>query len=61
LTGKAPGTTADDKQRITELEREVRELRKANEILKAASAYSARELDPRLRASRVHDGLGVLI
>ena len=32
----------------SELEREVRELRRANEILKAASAYFARELDPRL-------------
>jgi transposase len=42
-----PGTTTDDKQRIAELEREVRELRRANEILKAASAYFARELDPR--------------
>ncbi|HZZ59466.1 MAG TPA: IS3 family transposase [Opitutaceae bacterium] len=37
--GKRPGTTTDDKQRIAELEREVRELRRANEILKAASAY----------------------
>ena len=46
--GKRPGTTSDDKQRIAELEREVRELRRANEILKAASAYFARELDPRL-------------
>ncbi len=46
--GKRPGTTTDDKQRIGELEREVRELRRANEILKAASAYFARELDPRL-------------
>jgi len=46
--GKRPGTTTDDKRRITELEREVRELRRANEILKAASAYFARELDPRL-------------
>src|SRR6266702_7535745 len=46
--GKRPGTTSGDKQRITELEREVRELRRANEILKAASAYFARELDPRL-------------
>src|SRR5512142_2431617 len=43
-----PGTTTGDKQRITELEREVRELRRANEILKAASAYFARELDPGL-------------
>jgi transposase len=46
--GKRPGTTTDDKQRIAELEREVRELRRAKEILKAASAYFARELDPRL-------------
>jgi transposase len=46
--GQRPGITTDDKQRISELEREVRELRRANEILKAASAYFARELDPRL-------------
>ena len=46
--GERPGTTTGDKQRITELEREVRELRRANEILKAASAYFARELDPGL-------------
>ena len=46
--GTRPGTTTDDRKRIAELEREVRELRRANEILKAASAYFARELDPRL-------------
>jgi transposase len=46
--GERPGTTTGDHQRIAELEREVRELRRANEILKAASAYFARELDPRL-------------
>jgi transposase len=46
--GKRPGTTTVDAQRIAELEREVRELRRANEILKAASAFFARELDPRL-------------
>ena len=46
--GGQPGTRTGDKQRISELEREVRELRRANEILKAASAYFARELDPRL-------------
>jgi transposase len=45
--GHRPGTTSDDKKRISELERENRELRRANEILKAASAYFARELDPR--------------
>jgi transposase len=46
--GERPGISSGDKQRIAELEREVRELRRANEILKAASAYFARELDPRL-------------
>ncbi len=46
--GHRPGTTTEDRRRIAELEREVRELRRANEILKAASAYFARELDPRL-------------
>ena len=47
-SGQRPGTTTGDKKRISELEREVRELRRANEILKAASAYFARELDVRL-------------
>jgi len=47
-SGQRPGITSDDKKRIAELEKEVRELRRANEILKAASAYLARELDPRL-------------
>jgi transposase len=46
-TGRRPGTSTVDAQRIAELEREVRELRRANEILKAASAFFARELDPR--------------
>jgi transposase len=46
-SGQRPGTTTEDKKRIAELERENRELRRANEILKAASAYFARELDPR--------------
>jgi transposase len=46
--GMRPGTTTEEAQRIAELEREVRELRRANEILKAASAYFARELDPKL-------------
>jgi transposase len=43
-----PGTSTADAQRVAELERENRELRRANEILKAASAFFARELDPRL-------------
>ena len=43
-----PGVTSGERERIRELEREVRELRRANEILKAASAFFARELDPQL-------------
>ena len=46
--GTRPGTTSEDSRRIAELERENRELRRANEILKAASSYFARELDPKL-------------
>ena len=46
--GTRPGVRTDDAARIAELEREVRELRRANEILKAASAYFAREPGPRL-------------
>src|SRR6266536_6544528 len=47
-SGKRAGISTADAQRIAELERENRELRRANEILKAASAFFARELDPRL-------------
>jgi transposase len=39
--------TTDDKRRIAELERENRELRRANEILKSALAFFAAELDGR--------------
>src|SRR3972149_2331522 len=46
--GARPGLTSDERRRLVELERENRELRRANEILKAASAFFARELDPRL-------------
>ena len=46
--GERPGTSTADRQRIVELEKENRDLRRANEILKAASAFFARELDPRL-------------
>ena len=45
--GKRPVATTEQQRRIGELEREVRELRRANEILKAAAAFFARELDPR--------------
>ncbi|GAA1548227.1 hypothetical protein GCM10009762_21860 [Dermacoccus barathri] len=48
--GDAPGTTTADTQKITDLEREVRELRRANEILKTASAFfAAAELDRKLK------------
>src|SRR5262249_12563953 len=46
--GAGPGHAPGEGQRMSELEREVRWLRRANGILKAASAYFARELDPRL-------------
>jgi transposase len=46
--GSRPGVTTGDQRRITELERELRELRRANEILRAAAGFFARELDPRL-------------
>jgi transposase len=42
--GVRPGTTTEEAARIKELERENRELRRANEILKAASAFFAAEL-----------------
>jgi transposase len=45
--GQRPGVTSEERERIRELERENRELRRANEILRAASAFFARELDPR--------------
>jgi transposase len=44
--GKRPGLTTDERKRLKELEREVRELRRANEILRTASAFFAQaELD----------------
>ena len=46
-SGQRSGITTEDRKRIAELEREISELRRANEILKAASTYFARELDPR--------------
>lgn len=46
--GERPGTTTNDASRIKQLEAEVRELKRANEILLAASSFFARELDPRL-------------
>lgn len=43
--GHRPGLTTDERARMKELEREVKELRRANEILKAASAFFGAELD----------------
>jgi len=46
--GEVPGTTTSDRVRIVELEKENRELRRANTILRQASAYFAQaELDRR--------------
>jgi len=45
--GTRPGTSTTDAARIAELEREVRDLRRANDILKAASVFFATELDGR--------------
>jgi transposase len=44
-TGQRSGVSTEDKSRIAELERENRELRRANAILKSASAFFAAELD----------------
>lgn len=48
--GARPGVTSDERERVKALEREVKELRRANEILKLASAFFASaELDRRLK------------
>jgi transposase len=46
-TGARPGTSSEESAELKRLRRENAELRRANEILKAASAFFARELDPR--------------
>lgn len=43
--GHRSGATTNDAQKLAELEREVRELRRANAILRSASAFFAAELD----------------
>ena len=43
--GTRPGTTSAERERIAELEKENRELRRANQILKEASVFFAQELD----------------
>jgi transposase len=48
--GARPGVSTAEAQRVKDLEREVKELRRANEILKLASAFFAQaELDRRLK------------
>ena len=49
--GVRDGVTTDERERVKALEREVKELRRANEILKLASAFFAQaELDRRLKS-----------
>ena len=45
--GERPGLTTDEREQLKRLERENRELRRANEILKSASLFFATELDGR--------------
>jgi transposase-like protein len=45
--GIVEGVSSDERRKIKDLQRENRELRRANEILKAASVFFAAELDPR--------------
>jgi transposase len=47
--GMRPGLTTDERVRLKELEREIRELKRANEILKSAAAFFGAELDRRER------------
>ena len=43
--GRRAGLSTDERERLNELERENRELRRANEILKSAAAFFGAELD----------------
>ena len=48
--GKRDGLTTDERQQMKDLQREIKELRRANEILKTASAFFAQaELDRQLK------------
>jgi len=49
--GGRGGTSTQEAEQLRELQRELKELRRANEILKAASSFFARELDPQLPKS----------
>ena len=44
-SGDRPGLTTDERARMKQLEKENKELKRANEILKAASAFFGAELD----------------
>ena len=46
--GRTPGTTLSESAKVKELEREVKELKRASENVLATSSFLARELDPRL-------------
>ena len=46
-SGKRPGLTTDERTELRSLQREVKELRRANEILKSAAAFFGAELDRR--------------
>ena len=46
-SGRRPGLTTDERQKMRDLEREVKELRRANDILKSAAAFFGAELDRR--------------
>ena len=46
-SGGRAGPTTDEREQLRKIERENKELRRANEILKAASIFFAQELDPR--------------
>lgn|SRR5512138_94494 len=47
--GLRPGLTTDERARLKDLERENRDLKRANEILKSAAAFFGAELDRRAR------------
>ena len=54
-TGKKVGVTSDAAAKIKELERENKELKQANEILKKAAAFCSSGLDRNLRSSQFID------
>jgi len=54
--GLRPGTSTDDATRLVELEREVRELRRANEILRTSAAFFARRSSTARSSSRSGSG-----